>query len=73
MSPRKSNSKRILNEDIYGSGSGRALIMKMNFIENLESLSYSDEISETMMMGMRLNQGISLKKFEMQFGKTIKC
>lgn len=47
-------------------------IMKMNFIENLESLSYSDEISETMMMGMRLNQGISLKKFEMQFGKTIK-
>jgi oxygen-independent coproporphyrinogen-3 oxidase len=46
-------------------------IKKMNFIENIESLSYSDEISETMMMGMRLNQGINLREFEKKFGKKI--
>ena len=45
--------------------------MKIDFIENLDSLSYSDEISETMMMGMRLNQGIKLEKFKQKFGKTI--
>tara|TARA_Y100001936_G_scaffold229029_1_gene250785 strand:- start:37941 stop:39146 length:1206 start_codon:yes stop_codon:yes gene_type:complete len=45
--------------------------MKIDFIENLDSLSFSDEISETMMMGMRLNQGIKLEKFKQKFGKTI--
>ena len=46
-------------------------IMKINFIESLDSLSLSDEISETMMMGMRLNEGINLIKFKNKFGKTI--
>ena len=49
--------------------------MKIDFIENLDSLSFSDEISETMMMGMRLNQGINLRKFnknlEKQFTKFL--
>ena len=45
--------------------------MKIDFIENLDTLSFSDEISETMMMGMRLNQGIKLEKFKQKFGKTI--
>ena len=45
--------------------------MKIDFIENLDTLTFSDEISETMMMGMRLNQGIKLEKFKQKFGKTI--
>lgn len=56
----------LINNKVLGSE-----IMKINFIESLDSLSLSDEISETMMMGMRLNEGINLIKFKKKFGKTI--
>ncbi|MBA30998.1 MAG: coproporphyrinogen III oxidase [Chloroflexi bacterium] len=44
---------------------------QLDFIENLEKLSYSEQISDTLMMGMRLNEGINLTVFEKKFGKSM--
>jgi len=40
-------------------------------VENYQSLTREDELEETMMLGLRLIKGISLKEFEKRFGLSI--
>ncbi|MBI4220001.1 MAG: hypothetical protein HY682_07665 [Chloroflexi bacterium] len=41
-------------------------------VETSEHVSVSRELSETMMMGLRLDSGISARAFEKRFGRTLR-
>lgn len=64
-------SPKLYTNSLINNSYVKTINDQLNFIENFEQLSYSEQISDTLMMGMRLSEGININDFEKTFGKSI--
>ncbi|MCR4649684.1 MAG: radical SAM family heme chaperone HemW [Lachnospiraceae bacterium] len=60
-----------LNEKINDSSKDEFYLKKSEIFEEYEVLKQEDKISEYIILGLRMNEGINLAEFEKLFGKSI--